>query len=110
MMHWANNKGVSVKDAENFTTKNVMYYVHTDKELKGTVKSKALKFVEFGLVKNAGSDWFVKPIEGYNNTTYLIQDGECNCQGFQTKKRKGEFAHCSHTLAVEYYKKINKIS
>ena len=47
----------------------------------------------------------------YNNSEYIIykkKDGtfECNCQGWQSKARKGEIisegANCSHILALYY--------
>jgi len=53
----------------------------------------------------------------YNSSEYIIfknKDGnfECNCQGYQTKKRKGELvpdgANCSHVLALFYSFKIKR--
>ena len=109
MMAWANNPNVTISDPSEFTPNNVMYYVHTDKQLKGSVKSKALKFLKNKCVVQNGNEFFIKPLEGYNSTMYLVSNGTCNCQGYTTKKKRGEWAHCSHTLAVEYYKKIRGI-
>ena len=53
----------------------------------------------------------------YNSSEYLIYknlDGtfECNCQGFQSKKRKGDLvqggANCSHILALFYSFKLKR--
>ena len=56
------------------------------------------------------------PID-YNSSEYLIfakANGtfECNCQGYQSKKRKGELieggANCSHILALFYNFKLKR--
>lgn len=53
----------------------------------------------------------------YNNSEYIIYkkaDGtfECNCQGWQSKSRKGEIipegANCSHVLALYYAFKMKR--
>lgn len=53
----------------------------------------------------------------YNNSEYIIyktQEGtfECNCQGYQSKKRRGEIipegANCSHILALFYAFKMRR--
>jgi len=53
----------------------------------------------------------------YNSSEYIIYktpDGtfECNCQGFQSKKRKGEIiiegSNCSHILALFYSFKLKR--
>lgn len=61
-----------------------------------------------------------KPFEiDYNNSMYKIYKNgsgnfECNCQGWQTKARRGEIindgANCSHILALFYAFKIGKFN
>jgi hypothetical protein len=81
--------------------------------------SKARKFVKLKLVEYVGdSSWVVKPIPGYNATTYTVtnkkgDDGlrffSCDCQGFQSKLirfNNGELdqePYCSHTIAVKMH-------
>lgn len=56
-------------------------------------------------------------IQDYNFSEYIIyknKEGtfECNCQGFQSKKKRGELipsgANCSHVLALYYAFKIKR--
>jgi len=56
-------------------------------------------------------------IQDYNFSEYIIyknKEGnfECNCQGYQSKKKKGELipggANCSHILALYYAFKIKR--
>lgn len=80
--------------------KNVCYWYPRKKELEGTQFTKAKKFLSLGLIRfNADHSFSVLPIKGYNITTYLIKDGECNCQFYCKTKRD-----CSHILAIKLYK------
>ena len=66
----------------------------------------------FGITENK------EPYEAYyNNSEYFIhkrKDGtfSCNCQGFQTKEKRGEIivggANCSHVLSLYYCFKIKR--
>ena len=80
--------------------KNVIYWSPEYKACIGSVRSKALRFLRDKLIEEVGNQFYVRPIAGYNNTTYLVNEFGCNCQGF---KKNG---NCSHTLAVEMYKFI----
>lgn len=80
------------------------------KELKGSQRSKALKFNRLKLIEPKGKGSFlvhpIRAIEGekdYNSTTYEVhKDGcqgwRCNCQW--NVKMKME---CSHIQAVHFY-------
>ena len=67
-----------------------------------------------------GANFLKEPFEkDYNFSEYVIfkrEDGtfECNCQGWQTKKKKGEVvvegANCSHVLALYYAFKTKKFN
>ncbi len=87
----------------SFTPNNVMYWCPETKQVKGSVKLKALKFVKLGLVKEVSGIYYISPIEGYNKTTYQVNGG-CNCQGFKKNQ------YCSHMLAVAYFNKLNETS
>lgn len=62
---------------------------------------KIRKLVEHKCIERLGEDtWIVKPIPGYNSTTYTITRGmtgqlSCNCQFFATKQ-----TDCSHIGAM----------
>ena len=111
--------GTIMSDPEVLTPDNVMYYSHHAKEVKGTLRSKAQKFLDLGLVEwdRAAKNFYVHFIPGYNTRTYEIvrraAGFECNCQGCQTKIKKGlydpdvdSFAACSHILAVYLWLKM----
>ncbi len=102
--------------------KSVCYYSHTLKSFVDeygektakAMQTKAEKLLDLGLISYKANGIFkVSPIEGYNTRTYLLTptgQGEsvsdkfsCNCQGYQTKIRKGERPGCSHTLALAMY-------
>ena len=112
--------------------KTVVYWSEHYKRLEGfqgcnAIRSKAVKFVELGLIQYdpEGSkydpfnyweepekhDWICKPLPG-NHLTYrltwnnLIKEFECSCQFFQTKLLKKEEPYCSHNLALWLYIKI----
>jgi len=125
---------------------NVPYWCHHAKELKGSVKAKAQRFLKHDLIRYVGDDpeysskytficlplntdeelvdketgkVFVKQAyeSDYNKNIYKIYKNEsgvfeCNCQGWQTKARKGEIGedgcHCAHVLALFYAFKIKK--
>ena len=98
---------------------NVMYYSHHAREVKGTLRTKAQKFLDLGLIEWNTEEkcFYVNPIEGYNTRTYEIRKRdkgfECNCQACQTKMKKEDYdpnvdssAPCSHILAVYLWLKI----
>lgn len=73
-----------------------LYSAHA-RELRHTQQHKVMKFVEYGCVEYDRENrvFLCKPIEGYNSTTYEIRNSkefewECNCQGFQSAKRRYE--------------------
>jgi hypothetical protein len=83
----------------------VQYYSALEKELKHSQKEKAYKFMELGLIEydKEKKAFVCKPIPGYNSTTYQLIplkeklmlgdskiDFECNCHGYQTRKKRGE--------------------
>ncbi|MCK4521151.1 MAG: SWIM zinc finger family protein [Nanoarchaeota archaeon] len=87
--------------------KNVLYYSHHAKKVKGTVRNKAKKFVDLGLIQYDKDlkCFFCNPIPGYNKSRYKIEkvdsDFECDCQFNVTTGYM-----CSHILAVFLYLKI----
>jgi len=92
---------------------NVQYYCHHIKELKYSQQHKVKKFLENDCIKYSDGVFFCEPLEGYNTRTYTIVKNdsfpcgfECNCQGFQQKVRRGEYATCSHVGAVYGFLKI----
>lgn len=110
---------ITYEDPEELNAKTVIYYSHHAKEVKGTVKNKARKFVELDLIEYLECDkvFLVHPIKGYNTRTYTIQKQkvgfECNCQACQTRIKMGSYlpaleeqAACSHILAVYFWLKI----
>ena len=55
-------------------------------------------------------EWVCLPVPGYNTRTYTMTPNhhfhcgwECNCQGFQSKVRKGKEPHCSHINALRIH-------
>lgn len=84
----------------------VQFYSAHARDLLQTQQHKIKKFIEHNCIAYAGNGVFIcKPIPGYNKTTYEMMKGstsefECNCQYFQSKKRKGESAYCSHIGAL----------
>jgi len=123
------------------TVENVQYWCRHTKELKNTQVNKALQFVRFNCLHYIGNNRFVclplntekewsfklddakmciskKPFDtDYNRSEYIISrlpggTFECNCQGWQSKARRGEAikdgANCSHVLALFYAFKLKK--
>jgi len=105
--------------------KTVCYYSHTLKDFVDeygqktakTMMNKAERILERNLIQYDGDNTFkILPIEGYNTRTYhlrkirkkgaVTEQFECNCQGYQTKIKKGEKPGCSHTLALALYFKM----
>ena len=101
---------------------DVIKWDASKKILKGSMYDKAWKFVNLGLIKETeriedAVNYDILPILGYNSTVYhveytLLSNYEmgytCNCQGFNTKLRKGEEAICSHIIAVRIFRsKVN---
>ena len=106
-----------IEPPKEFKPQNVMYWEPKSQTLlrqkkdgnieAATLLTKAQTFLENNCIQLAGADKFIcKPIEGYNKTTYQINDviGEyrCNCQGYN----KNGF--CSHVLAVKQFVFIGK--
>jgi len=111
--------GIKIEPPKVLTPKNVMYYSHHAKEVNNSIKHKAQIFLDMDLVEYDFDVkcYIVKPIAGYNTRTYTIQKRktgfECNCQGCQTKIKKGLYdpekqslTACSHILAVYLLLKI----
>lgn len=124
---------IKLEPPRALTPKNVVYWSEHYKRLEGfqganTIRSKAVKFVELGLIsydpesklydnfnyweESEKHDWICKPLPN-NHLTYrltwnnLIKDFECTCQYYQTKLQKKEESYCSHNLALWLYIKIN---
>ena len=73
--------------------------------MKGTVLAKARKLNKFKCIVHLGVGIYdIKPIPGYNKTTYRVNlmPESCNCQ--YNKKGKGKT--CAHIMAVHLYKKL----
>ncbi|MDP2666405.1 MAG: hypothetical protein Q8P05_02815 [Candidatus Diapherotrites archaeon] len=98
--------------------KDIQYYSAMEKELRHSQVEKAYKLLEHDCIEydHVRKRFICKPIRGYNSTTYIFEripkkipigessiSHECNCQGYQTKKRKGETPFCSHLLALHYW-------
>lgn len=86
--------------------KTVLWY-DKYKGMNGNIKSKARKFVKNGCVEMVVPKfhWIVKPIKGYNSTTYDVTQindyASCNCQYNKLYCRI-----CSHIVAVELFEEI----
>lgn len=84
----------------------VCYYDAFRRTLEGTIISKAKRFNrEKCVVKITSGHYIVKPIIGYNKTTYKVLQGfddvfSCSCQRYVTKQLT-----CSHIVAVSLYMK-----
>ena len=99
-------------------SKNICYYSASARELKGSQHTKALKFLQLGCIEFVPERncFICKSIPGYNKTTYELgvvkELGEirieCNCQYYQTQKKKGRVKMCSHLLALEIWNEENK--
>ena len=102
--------------------KTVCYYSHTLRDFVDeygdktalAMHRKASKLIELGLVNYKANGVFqVSPIPGYNTRTYQLEPTgkpgavsdkfSCNCQGWQSKVKRGGKPGCSHTLALSYY-------
>lgn len=115
----------------------VRFWCRHTVELKGSQVRKAELFVEHDCLQYLGNNRFVclplnseveflfegrvlrkRPFKvDYNSSEYLIErQGEntfsCNCQGWQTRARRGELvpegANCSHVLALFYAFKLKR--
>jgi len=101
----------------SFNPNNVMFWEPESQELislkkdgskqAGTLLNKAHRFLEEGCIQRIGNNqWVCHPIKGYNKTIYRIElntSFNCNCQGYQSKLRKGEKPICSHIIAVKQF-------
>ena len=92
---------VKIEKPEKLTAKNVCYWMESEGILLGDMKSKAKKFIKNGCVKKAIRDnvFIVKPLEGYNITTHLVDNEICSCQW-----RQKHNLECSHEMAVKIFK------
>ena len=115
----------------------VRYWCRHTKELKGSQVKKAEQFVTYDCIQYYGNnrfvclplnslvEWqfmdrvFVKKayLHDYNSSEYIIERKsektfECNCQGWQTKARRGEIvlegANCSHVLGLFFAFKLKR--
>jgi len=73
-----------------------------------TLLTKSRNFLEASCIKLVEKNkWECLPLPGYNKTTYKIElrdDGYfCNCQGYNTKLKKGEEPTCSHIIAIKQF-------
>lgn len=82
-------------------------------ELSGSVSSKARKFCKENCVELISTSGFirnynVKPIPGYNKTTYHVTitptENKCDCQAFVKENKI-----CSHILSVQLYIKTREL-
>lgn len=94
--------------------KDVQFYSAHARELKRTQQEKILKFIEHRCIEYSPEMkcFLCHPIPGYNVTTYTVKrEGKgfsCNCQGYQTKLKRGEEASCSHIGATfEFLKRAH---
>lgn len=114
--------GYHLLDFSKMKPKQVCFYSHTYKEFvteygqvrADVLKHKASKFIENRCLDYSpeNKEFFCKPLRGYNTRTYTLVnhnlgDFECNCQGYQSKLKKGEFPSCSHILALKLAFKMN---
>jgi hypothetical protein len=90
---------------------DVQFYSSLEKELKHSQIHTARQFIKFNCIEYDREHrlYKCKPIPGYNSTTYFLVPNknaeggyECNCQHFQTQKKKNQFPLCSHILALHY--------
>jgi hypothetical protein len=119
--------------------RTVRYWCRHTKELKGAQVKKAELFVLYDCLQYLGENRFIcLPLNtaeefvlgdrvfrkkawktDYNSSEYVIQRRgektfECNCQGWQTKARRGEIipegANCSHVLGLFYAFKLKRFA
>ena len=107
-----------LKSKEKVKPEEVCYYSHTfnsfvdeygNKRAK-VLHRKAMIFLQSKCLSYSKKEkcFFCEPLAGYNTRTYTLRYNKteeiftCNCQGFKTKEKKGEFPGCSHTLALMY--------
>lgn len=86
----------------------LVHYDPSREELTGSQKDKAEKFISLDLVERVTDfDFFIKPIKGYNKTTYQVKVVKtvlggvafrCNCQFYHTTEKT-----CSHIMAVKMF-------
>lgn len=110
-------EGINIEPPRVYTPKNVCYWEPESKQLvqykkdgskeAATLLKKAEIILENDCVEPRGTAFAIKPIKGYNKTTYLIEENECNCQGFQTKLKNGEKPNCSHLIALKQWRFIH---
>ena len=105
----------------------VQGFDHKTWSLKKTQLEKSLKFLEYGCIRLMGDgEYLMLPLNkadsfedgsvyqrkkpypiNYNSTGYnlFLVGGfwTCNCQGYVTKKKKGEIPFCSHVQALRIF-------
>lgn len=75
------------------------------KKLKGGNQlSKARKFNKLKLIKPDFNCYKILPIPGYNKTTYVVSNNQCNCQ-YNVKSGQP----CSHLMAVALFEKLKEV-
>jgi len=109
---------IQITPPENFDFHNVMFWEPKSKQLvylkkngdktAASLLTKAKDFLIHKCIESISENLFrVKPIKGYNKTTYRITRGDgwwdCNCQGFNKEKKETGQGFCSHCLAVKQH-------
>lgn len=114
-----NSMQLHYSQPELLTTKNILYWSKSAKELKSdgirqgsAIIAKAKKLNELNLVKydTYTHEGYILPIKGYNKTTYKVTtDGynyACNCQFYNTVSKNWLKPSCSHIQALKFYLEI----
>lgn len=110
----------SYKPPEKLTPKNVCYWSETyraylqelGRSKASVLKHKAITFLENKCIVYENGKFYCLPLKGYNTRTYeltcnkVTEEWDCNCQGAQLKRRKGEPIMCSHILALKLWFKM----
>jgi hypothetical protein len=109
--------------AQQFVEYDCIHYVGDDPEFSSKYTFICLPLNPWEECEVFGEDDEIRKIQKkpfpayYNNSIYKIfkNDGgvfECNCQGWQTKAKRGETGrdgcHCSHVLALFFCFKLKK--
>lgn len=101
---------ITFEKPTELTPKTVCKWYSDKRELAGSQRFKAVKFLEFDCVESINKEqtvFLVKPITGYNSTTYRVVvspfDQDCSCQWYNKQKLQ-----CSHILAVKLWKFMKK--
>lgn len=114
-------KNTQNRKALQFVDYDCIRYVGDDVEFnsKYTFVCLPLNTDEKFFDKESSTYFYKKPYPVfYNNSIYKIfkkgEGFECNCQGWQTRARRGEFQEdgcmCSHVLALFYMFKLKRFN